>query len=163
MTGRLVSEGGPKLVQCLELLRKMELSAADTIRFLRQIIFCFLVGNGDAHAKNFSVVYRNGKPELSPAYDLLSTVVYPNRAPKLAMKIDTEYNFRWITPGKFVRAGQKAGLTEKVVREQIREVLAKMPRALEKINEKDVVRHPAAVYEKIQSGIKIRMKQLCEG
>lgn len=156
------SEGGPKLVQCLELLRKMELPAADTIRFLRQIIFCFLVGNGDAHAKNFSVVYRNGKPELSPAYDLLSTAVYPNLAPKLAMKIDTEYNFRWITPGKFVRAGKKAGLTEKVVREQIREVLAKMPLALKKINEKEVVRHPAAVYEKIQSGIEARMKQLSE-
>jgi serine/threonine-protein kinase HipA len=156
------SEGGPKLVQCFELLRRMELPAAETIRFLQQIIFCFLIGNGDAHAKNFSVIYRNGRPELAPAYDLLSTAVYPNLAPKLAMKIDTEYNFRWITPGKFIRAGQKAGVSEKVVREQIREMLAKMPKALKKINAKDVVKYPAEVYEKIESGIEVRMKQLCE-
>ncbi len=156
------SEEGPKLVQCFELLRRMELPAAETIRFLQQIIFCFLIGNGDAHAKNFSVIYRNGRPELAPAYDLLSTAVYPNLAPKLAMKIDTEYNFRWITPGNFIRAGQKAGVSEKVVREQIREMIAKMPKALKKINAKDVVKHPAEVYEKIESGIEARMKQLGE-
>ena len=156
------SEGGPKLVQCFELLRKMELPAVDTIRFLRQVIFCFLIGNGDAHAKNFSVIYRNGRPELSPAYDLLSTAVYPNLPPKLAMKIDAEYNFRWITTGKFIRAGEKAGLTEKIVREQIREMIANMSSALEKINTKEVVKHPAEIYKKIQSGIEMRMKQLCE-
>lgn len=156
------SEGGPKLVQCFELLRKMELSAMDTIRFLQQIIFCFLVGNGDAHAKNFSVVYRGGKPCLSPAYDMLSTTVYPNLAQKLAMKIDTEYNFRWITPGKFVRVGQKVGLTEKVVRRQIQEMLGKIPKALVQFNAKDAVRHPAEIYKRIQSGIEIRMKQLSE-
>ena len=40
--------------------------------------------------------------------------------------------------------------------------VSKMPLALKKINEKDVVRHPAVVYEKIQSGIEARMKQLSE-
>ena len=61
-----------------------------------------------------------------------------------------------------MRAGQKAGLTEKVVREQIREILEKMPKALEKLNIRDIPKHPAEIYKKIQSGIELRMRQLRE-
>ncbi len=154
------SEGGPRLVHCFELLRRMELPAMDTIRFLEQIVFCFLIGNGDAHAKNFSVIYRDGKPELSPAYDLLSTTVYPNLTPRLAMKIDGKNNFRWITPGKFIRMGQRVGLSEKLVRTVIRKMLNRMPGAMNQVHEKDVKKNPAGIYEKIRMGIEMRMRQL---
>ncbi|MBR0458939.1 MAG: HipA domain-containing protein, partial [Victivallales bacterium] len=39
-------------------------------------MFNFLIGNCDAHAKNYAVLYRHGKPSLVPAYDLLTTMVY---------------------------------------------------------------------------------------
>lgn len=43
--------------------------------FLKLIVFNVLCGNGDAHLKNFSVVYRDGRnAALSPAYDLVSTM-----------------------------------------------------------------------------------------
>jgi serine/threonine-protein kinase HipA len=36
-----------------------------------------LIGNGDAHLKNWSLIYLNGRvPSLSPAYDLVSTAPY---------------------------------------------------------------------------------------
>lgn len=45
--------------------------------FLRQLVFCIICGNGDAHLKNFSVLYSDGRNgELSPAYDIISTIVY---------------------------------------------------------------------------------------
>lgn len=38
-------------------------------------IFAFLIGNEDMHLKNFSLISREGRIELSPAYDLLSTTL----------------------------------------------------------------------------------------
>ncbi len=154
------SEGGPGLPRCFDLMRRMELSAADTIAFLDQIIFCFLIGNGDAHAKNFSVIYHGRRAELAPAYDLLSTTVYPNLVAKLAMKIEKEYNFRWITHGKFVRMGQKVGITEKVIdlelAKLVKRITAFVPKVMSKLSQK----HPAEVYSKIQKGIETRLSQL---
>ena len=45
--------------------------------FARRLAFCSLVGNGDAHLKNWSFLYENPrKPSISPAYDLVSTAPY---------------------------------------------------------------------------------------
>lgn len=154
------SEGSPKLLQCFELLRKMEMPATDTIAFLDRIIFCFLIGNGDAHAKNFSVVYRDRKPRLAPAYDLLSTTVYPNLASRLAMKIDGEYNFRWITTGKLIRMGVKAGLSERMVKMEIQKIRKRLDKILLAFTETVAKEHPASIYLKIQAGIQERFNQL---
>ncbi|MGQ0656077.1 MAG: type II toxin-antitoxin system HipA family toxin [Betaproteobacteria bacterium] len=55
---------------------------ADSLeRFFRQLVFCCLIRNGDAHLKNWGVLY--GDPasadhdaRLSPVYDLVCTVVW---------------------------------------------------------------------------------------
>ncbi|MBU4446811.1 HipA domain-containing protein [bacterium] len=47
--------------------------AVERVRFFRRSIFNFLIGNEDMHLKNFSLITRNNKIELSPAYDFLST------------------------------------------------------------------------------------------
>ncbi len=44
-------------------------------KLLRLVLFNFLVGNEDAHLKNFTLITRNGKVELSPAYDLLNSTI----------------------------------------------------------------------------------------
>ena len=41
--------GGPGIAESMGLMRELSLTAADTLEFLRRIIFTFLVGNGDAH------------------------------------------------------------------------------------------------------------------
>jgi serine/threonine-protein kinase HipA len=47
-------------------------------QFALMVAYSCAVGNGDAHRKNFSVLYRNPESEVSlaPAYDLVSTVPY---------------------------------------------------------------------------------------
>ncbi len=46
-------------------------------QLVRRLTFSVLIGNGDMHLKNWSLIYRDRRrPELSPAYDLLSTVPY---------------------------------------------------------------------------------------
>jgi len=47
----------------------------DKSRLFRLTLFNFLVGNEDMHLKNFSLIHREGKIELSPAYDLLNTTI----------------------------------------------------------------------------------------
>src|SRR5205085_2078009 len=44
-------------------------------RFVRRLVVNILIGNGDAHVKNFSLIYPDGRtPELAPAYDVVSTI-----------------------------------------------------------------------------------------
>ena len=96
---RYEREGGPSISRCMEVLREHSLrSAADQLDFLKRIVFNYLIGNGDAHAKNFSFLYRKRKPELAPSYDLLSTAVYPQLSRKMAMKIGKKYDPEKIFP-----------------------------------------------------------------
>ncbi|MBS1813615.1 MAG: type II toxin-antitoxin system HipA family toxin [Acidobacteria bacterium] len=52
--------------------------AADSIaEFMRRLVFSAAIGNADMHLKNWSLIYRDGRtPELSPAYDFVSTIAY---------------------------------------------------------------------------------------
>ncbi|WP_076463516.1 type II toxin-antitoxin system HipA family toxin [Actinomyces mediterranea] len=48
---------------------------------VRRTVFNLLVGNGDAHLKNWSLIYPDGRrARLSPAYDLVCTAAYPNHS-----------------------------------------------------------------------------------
>ena len=48
-----------------------------TYAFLRRLVFSVLIGNGDMHLKNWSLLYPDGRtPVLSPAYDFVATVPY---------------------------------------------------------------------------------------
>lgn len=154
------SEGGPSLKQCFELLRDMELPAADTLAFLKLVIFNFLIGNGDAHAKNFSVLYQHNQPCLAPAYDLMSTTVYPDITPKLAMKIDREYEFSWISTNKFIRMGEKSGLSPKLIITEISKMKDKMNEVLKPLVSELSEEFPSDIYEEIQAGICNRLAQL---
>jgi serine/threonine-protein kinase HipA len=72
------NEGGPDLAQCFGLVRRVTRpSAPQILRLLDYVIFNALIGNHDAHAKNFSLLYSGRTPVLAPFYDTLSTSVYP--------------------------------------------------------------------------------------
>ncbi len=86
-------EGGPSFTQCQTLLQQKGLQpAADRLRLLDRILYNYLIGNADAHGKNFSLLYHEPKPILAPAYDLFSTAVYPELAIKMAMRVGSEYH-----------------------------------------------------------------------
>lgn len=83
----------------------------DVEEFLRVLVFCIFSGNGDAHLKNFSVLYRDGRTAvLSPAYDLVATVAYysPGRE-KLALKLGGCDQFESLTLHHFSSFFQRVG------------------------------------------------------
>ena len=57
-------------------------------RIFRQIVFNYLIGNGDAHLKNFSLIEMpSGDHALSPAYDLLCTSLHLPNESRLALDL----------------------------------------------------------------------------
>ncbi len=82
------NEGGPSIEACKNLITKhSSRSAVDFYRFLRATIFNYLIGNSDAHGKNFSFLYGSNQTRLAPFYDLISTSCYPEIDHEMAMKI----------------------------------------------------------------------------
>ena len=85
---KYASEGGPTFADSFALLRRAATRPArDILKLLDAAIFNLIIGNADAHSKNFSLLHQGGAIMLAPLYDLLSTVAYPDLSPKLAMKI----------------------------------------------------------------------------
>jgi serine/threonine-protein kinase HipA len=116
------NEGGPSLKQCFDLVR--DLSAPPVIdlqRLLDAVIFNFLIGNHDAHGKNFSLVY-GAETRLAPLYDVLSTTYYPELSKKMAMKIGDEYASDQVTPRHFEKLAEDASLSKPMVRQRVLEL-----------------------------------------
>ena len=62
--------------------------AKEHAELLRQIVVNVVLGNVDAHAKNYSFVYRTlGMPELSPLYDVVPVTDVEPRAIHLSLRI----------------------------------------------------------------------------
>ena len=60
----------------------------EKVKLFRLTVFNFLIGNEDMHLKNFSLITRDNKIELSPAYDLLNTtIVVPRTQEEIALPI----------------------------------------------------------------------------
>lgn len=95
-------------------------------KLFRRILFCFLTGNEDMHLKNFSLITRINKIELSPAYDLLNSTISMNQATEeIALpiagkkrKIKKEILLEYY-------AKDKLKLTEKTILSEIRNLIEK--------------------------------------
>lgn len=124
-------EGGPNLEDCFSILdlriKQGQMAGINKLKLLQLVIFNYFIGNGDAHAKNFSLLYRETFCELAPCYDLLSTLVYSekNKA-KMAMKIGNEYQFSLIRKKHWQRLAQQIGFREDFVFKQINFMLEKV-------------------------------------
>lgn len=62
--------------------------ALERLKFFDRLLFAFLTGNEDMHLKNWSLITRDDKVELTPAYDLLnSTIPNPKSREELALPL----------------------------------------------------------------------------
>ena len=85
---KYAADGGPVFSDCFKLIRRATARpAAEALKLLDAALFNTIIGNADAHAKNFSLLHKPTGTALSPLYDLLSTIAYPDLSPRYAMKI----------------------------------------------------------------------------
>ncbi len=128
------NEGGPDLARCFELVRRATRpSAPQVLRLLDYVIFNALIGNHDAHAKNFSLLYSGKTPVLAPFYDTLSTAVYPALTPKMAMKIGSQYKFSEVQARHWDQFAGSVGLAKAQARRRILELARALPTIARKL------------------------------
>lgn len=122
------NEGGPDLAQCFELVRRITRpSAPQVLRLLDYVVFNALIGNHDAHAKNFSLLYAGKAPIVAPLYDTLSTAVYPDLTPNMAMKLGSQYKFSEVQAQHWDRFAEAAGLAKAQTRKRVLEFARLLP------------------------------------
>ena len=114
-------EGGPGLKQCFELLRNVSsVPAVDLLRLFDAVVFNFLIGNSDAHGKNFSLLYHGGEVRLAPLYDLVCTQAYPELSTEMAMKLGGERDPKRIGTKNWSRFSEETGLGQPVALRRLR-------------------------------------------
>lgn len=122
------TEGGPSLADCFGLIREASSAPAlDLLALLDAVIFNLLIGNHDAHAKNFSLLYRPDRSvRLAPLYDLVCTVYYEELTDKMAMKIGGEAQSALIYPKDVDLFAAGAGLAAGQTRARIPALAARL-------------------------------------
>ncbi len=121
-------EGGPSIGDGFALVRKVtNPSAPNLLRLLDYIIFNCLIGNNDAHAKNFSLLYGQNGIQLAPLYDVLSTAVYSDLTDSMAMKIGSKYRFDELHVRHWVQMAEIAQLGAPPLKRRVLEIADVLP------------------------------------
>lgn len=124
------TEGGPGFADCFALVRAAAVEpAGDLLALLDAAVFNFLIGNHDAHGKNFSLLHDSTGTRLAPLYDLVSTIVYSGLDRKLAMAIGGERRPDYVRRRHLDRFAETARLGGAATRRRIRALAARAPAA----------------------------------
>ena len=125
------ADGGPGLAACFALAERLAAPGVARTDLLRRAVFNFLVGNGDAHAKNFAILHpAAGGSRLAPAYDLLSTRFYPDLSDRMAMKVGNSYRVDDMTAARWRRLCEDAQLGFPLLRRAMADVNAALQAAV---------------------------------
>ena len=124
---KYASEGGPTLRDCFALVRNRSVRpAVDVMKLLDAAIFNVVVGNADAHGKNFSLLYELEGPRLAPLYDLLVTTAYPELSAKFAMRIGRRATLETLDAKAWTAFAADAGLGSPMIRRRVVELCEKV-------------------------------------
>ena len=95
--------------------------------FLRRLVFVIASGNADAHLKNWSLVYPDGvNARLSPMYDQVATIAWPQIDARLGLKLASLRDFGRVDLAALTRLADRAGATPYPVEQQVEGVLSTM-------------------------------------
>ena len=94
----------------------------DLREYVRRLVFMVLSGNADAHLKNWSLRYSDGiHARLSPAYDLVAVIAYPQYSRTLALNFNRSKRFEDVSIAGFERFARKVDSGEGEVATWVRE------------------------------------------
>ena len=163
------SEGGPDLVQILELLKASDTPEEDRKTILKAQMLFWLIGASDGHAKNFSISLRpGGSFALTPLYDILT--VQPsydahqmNRSQmKLAMSVGNNNHYRMdgVRSRHFFQTGKAAGLSKSAIGNIITEITTTAADAMRKLAEGLPPHFPENIHASVSKALTERLRLL---
>jgi serine/threonine-protein kinase HipA len=128
------AEGGPGVSESITLLREAtSVPAIELPRFWDALVFNWLIGNCDAHGKNYSLLYDAGSPTLAPLYDLVSTVVYPGLVTRLAMSINGATDVADVNDQAWVELATRVEVRPDFATDTVRRVAGRVAAAAERV------------------------------
>ena len=112
------SEGGPGLTECFELARAVSRTpVVDIATLLDAVMINLVIGNHDAHGKNFAWLRpSDGRVRLAPLYDLVSTAMYPQLSVRMAMRVGWERKSLRVGLADLERCAKAAALNAPLVK-----------------------------------------------
>ncbi len=130
-----------------------EAGEAGVEEFVRRLAFSILIGNGDMHLKNWSLLYQDGRtPTLSPAYDFLATFPYIP-GDKLALDFGGSRSLAEISPEQLRRFADKARIPARPAQRLFEEVRERTIEAWRTLDHKDIL--PADLRSAIDARIQM--------
>ncbi|WP_421620858.1 type II toxin-antitoxin system HipA family toxin [Alkalilimnicola ehrlichii] len=165
-TCKYQTEGGPGIVQLLELLNGSDTPAEDQATVFKAQIFFWLIGATDGHAKNFSLFLRpQGAFRLTPLYDILT--VQPSLAGrqierkqmKLAMAVGrgNRYRIHEIQGRHFLQTGAAARLPRTLATNVIEDIVTRADNAITQVESALPPDFPPAIHESVKAAIAGRL------
>jgi len=106
----------------------------DQIMLWDAVIFDYLIGNTDAHIKNFSLIYSKDLKaiRLAPIYDIISTTIYEQSTRDMAFSIGGVYSIDDIDVSAFHRAAKELGMGGQLAMQRFDRLCRLLPDALSK-------------------------------
>lgn len=137
---REVGRHGPQVKDCMDLLGRTSGQALNKMRFFESVLFNILVGNVDAHSKNYSLIIRGSSEiTMAPLYDVMNGDIYPDVTQNLAMKIAGKQRGRHIHGRHWKRFAVQNGLSPTQVKHRVaavsKAVLASSPDVAETMDQ----------------------------
>jgi len=97
---------------------------ADTQQFARRLLVNILLSNGDAHLKNWSLLYADQvTPRLSPAYDILTTSVYIEGERHFALNLGKTKDWYQVSYLNFQAWAEKSGIPWRAIKPHLADVM----------------------------------------
>ncbi len=116
-----------------------EAGEGGTYEFVRRLVFSVLIGNGDMHLKNWSLLYPDGRtPVLSPAYDFVATFPYIP-GDKLALSFGGSQSLNEITVDQVRRFTDTARMPMDPAWRIVRETVERTQAAWKTLDHKDLL------------------------
>ena len=100
---------------------------ADAQQFARRLLVNILLANGDAHIKNWSLLYQDKvTPRLSPAYDILTTSVYIENETQYALNLGKSKEWYGVSIENFEYWANKSGIPWRAIKPHMDDALEKV-------------------------------------
>lgn len=99
---------------------------ADVQQFARRLLVNILLANGDAHLKNWSLLYEDRvTPRLSPAYDIVTTNVYIEGERNFALNLGKTKDWYAVSYSNFKAWSEKTGIPWRAIKPHLEDVMEK--------------------------------------
>ena len=145
------NDGGPSIADIYTLIKaQTTIPLLETRAFLQYMLFNFIIGNCDAHGKNYSLIFQDNTVKLTPIYDTVCTLAYPNLTQKLSMKLGKHYEIRKVNQADFEMLGNQIGLKPKTILDTFNGLVEKIDKAFDIIKDDPALKKHGDILKTIQ-------------